>query len=135
LLRPKESCRRRGTTLAGALLFCGCVSAHHSYAMFDFKQTLTLKGVIREFQWTNPHCFLQVSVTDKGATREWSLEMSSPADIYRKGWRPGSLKPGDKVSVVIHPTRDGSSGGSLVTAIGPDGKELFPDKPPAKHAS
>ena len=121
----------RAAIAAAAVLACGPVSAHHSYAMFDFKQSLTLHGVVREFQWTNPHCFLQVVVTDQGTSnKEWSVEMSAPADIYRKGWRPGSLKPGDSIAVTIHPDKDGSSGGSYVSAIGPDGKPLFPDPPP-----
>jgi len=122
--------RMRTRLLVVALLVSGSVHAHHSYAMFDFKQSLTLKGTVREFQWTNPHCFLQLVVTDNGASKEWSVEMSAPADIYRKGWRPGSLKPGDSVSVTIHPDRDGSSGGTYVSAIGPDGKPLFPDPTP-----
>ena len=116
--------------LAALLLACGSASAHHSYAMFDFRQSVTLHGVVREFQWTNPHCFLQLVVTDPGGNKEWSVEMSAPADIYRKGWRPRSLKAGDSVSVTIHPDKDGSSGGTYVSAIGPDGKPLFPDPPP-----
>jgi hypothetical protein len=129
------SARRIRAGLAAALLACGPVSAHHSYAMFDFRQSLTLNGVVREFQWTNPHCFLQVVVTEQGANREWSVEMSAPADIYRKGWRPGSLKPGDRVAVTIHPDRDGSSGGTYVSALGPDGKPMFPDPTPTPPPS
>jgi Family of unknown function (DUF6152) len=102
--------------------------AHHSFAMFDTQQTITLDGTLKEFQWTNPHCFLQVLVPAKGVAVEWSVEMSGPADLYRKGWRPGTLKPGDKVTVKIHPTRDGVKGGSYIAASGPDGKALFPEK-------
>ncbi len=117
--------------LITALLVSGPAWAHHSFAMFDFTQSLTLHGAVREFQWTNPHCFLQVVVTGEGTTKEWSVEMGPPADLYRKGWRPASLKVGDAVSVTIHPDKDGSSGGSYVSAVGPDGKALFPDPTPA----
>jgi hypothetical protein len=112
------------------LIACGSVSAHHSYAMFDLKQSVTLQGPLIVFQWTNPHCFIQVM--DQATQKEWSVEMGAPADLYRKGWRPGSIRAGDRVTVVIHPTRDGSSSGTFVSAIGPDGKALFPDKPAAK---
>ena len=102
--------------------------AHHSFAMFDNNQSVTLQGIVRDFQWTNPHCFLQILVADQNGSKEWSVEMSSPADIYRKGWRPRTLKSGDKVSVTIHPTKDGTTGGTYVSAIGPDGQALFPEK-------
>jgi hypothetical protein len=116
------------------LLAWGSVSAHHSYAMFDLKQSLTLHGTVSEFQWSNPHCFLQLVVKDPGGTTEWSVEMQAPADLYRKGWRPKSVKAGDPLTVIIHPTRDGSSSGTYVSAIGPDGKPLFPDKAPPDKA-
>ena len=105
--------------------------AHHTYAMFDAGRKVTLHGTVKEFQWTNPHSFLQVLVPDGSTVTEWSVQMDSPNPLYRKGWRPGSLKPGDKVSVIIHPSRDGSHSGSFTSVIGPDGKEMFPDRPPA----
>lgn len=112
-----------------AMALSGPTLAHHSFAMFDTKQTLTLQGPIKEFQWTNPHCFIQILVMGHDDTlEEWSIEMNGPADLYRKGWRPGSLKPGDKVTLKVHPMKDGTKGGSYVSAIGPDGKPLFPDK-------
>ena len=111
-----------------ALVISAPAWAHHSFAMFDNNQSLTLHGTVMDFQWTNPHCFLQVLVADKYGSKEWSVEMSSPANIYRKGWRPRTLKSGDKVSVTIHPTKDGSNGGTFVSAIGPDGQALFPEK-------
>ncbi len=106
------------------LVVTACL-AHHSFAMFDMRQSLTLKGTVKQFQWTNPHCFIQVLVLAEGATKEWSVELHSPGDMYRHGWRPGTLKPGDTVTVVIHPDRDGTTGGLFVSAIGPDGKSLI----------
>lgn len=100
------------------------VAAHHSYAMFNASRTIKLHGTVRELQWTNPHCFLQVLVPSAGATVEWSVQMDSPQAVYREGWRPGTLKPGDKISLVIHPTKDGSHSGRYVSGTGPDGKAL-----------
>lgn len=98
--------------------------AHHTFAMFDASQRVKLQGTVKELQWTNPHCFLQVLVRKGGTTQEWSLQMNAPLDLYRNGWRPGSLKAGDKVTVVVDPTRDGSHSGRLRSGTGPDGKEL-----------
>ena len=100
--------------------------AHHTYAMFDGSKQLTLQGTVKELQWTNPHCFLQLVVTKDGVVQEWSLQMNAPVDLYRNGWRPRSLKAGDKVKLVIHPARDGSNSGSYVSGTGPDGQKLSP---------
>ena len=73
-------------------------------------------------RWTNPHVFIQVLVkNDKGAEDEWSIEMTSPEHLARDGWRPGTLKPGDKVTLVIHPMRDGDKGGQYLSGTGPGG--------------
>ncbi len=90
--------------------------AHHSFAMFDFSRTTTLKGVVKEFQWTNPHVLLWVEVTptSPGAAPEvWSAELTSPGNLKRRGWTKRTLKPGDKVEVDISPLRDGGHGGGF----------------------
>jgi hypothetical protein len=116
---------RRAAILAGlALAAASAAVAHHTYAMFDGRRQVTLHGTVREFQWTNPHCFLQVVVPSAGTREEWSIQMDSPQTLYRKGWRPGALKAGDAVSVVIHPTRVGSRSGQYMSGTGPDGKPL-----------
>jgi Family of unknown function (DUF6152) len=91
-------------------------SAHHSFAMFDNQQEKTLNGTIKELQWTNPHIWVQVLVTDSatGQLVEWSIEGASPNNLVRKGWSRNSLKSGDKVVLVIHPLKNGDNGGSLV---------------------
>ncbi|HEU4679229.1 MAG TPA: DUF6152 family protein [Terrimicrobiaceae bacterium] len=92
------------------------VLAHHSFAMFDNQKDVTLEGTIKEFQWTNPHSWIQVMVKDpSGKEVEWSIEGGSPNSLSRNGWKRTSLKPGDKVVVVTHPLKDGSPGGSLVS--------------------
>lgn len=98
--------------------------AHHSAAMFDDEKSVTLTGTVRSFQWTNPHCFIQVVVAAASGPVEWSVEMSSPSMLFRTGWKPGTLKAGDKITVVIHPVRDGTPGGRFVSATGVDGKPL-----------
>ena len=110
--------------LALAIVTAQSAAAHHSYAMFDASRNLVLRGTVRELQWANPHCFLQVIVPTAGAAVEWSVQMDSPQAAYREGWRPGSLKPGDRISLVIHPTKDGSHSGRYVSGTGPDGKPL-----------
>jgi Family of unknown function (DUF6152) len=98
--------------------------AHHSSAMFDFDKSLTLKGAVKDFQWTNPHCWVQLLVADNGVTTEWSVQMQSPGNLYRAGWRPGTLKVGDSITVVVHPMRDGSLGAEWVSAMGADGNTI-----------
>jgi Family of unknown function (DUF6152) len=90
--------------------------AHHSFAMFDSQKTITLEGTIKEFQWTNPHTWIQLLVRDAaGKEVEWSIEGGSVNGLARAGWKRTLLKAGDKATVVIHPLKDGNPGGSLVT--------------------
>jgi len=110
--------------IGAMLLLARPCLAHHSFSMFDEKQTLTLHGTVKELQWTNPHCYLQVLVPSQGATAEWSVEMHSPLAMYRFGWKPGSFKPGDKVTIVINPLKDGTHGGRLLTAVDASGRTL-----------
>ncbi len=99
--------------------------AHHSASMFDDQKSVTLNGTVKAFQWTNPHCWIQMLVPAQGGSAvEWSVEMGAPFEVFRTGLRPGTLKAGDKITVVIHPMRDGSRAGVFVSAIAPDGKAL-----------
>jgi len=99
--------------------------AHHSPAMFDGSKQMTLTGTVREFQWTNPHSYIQLVVKpDNGAEQEWSLEMGANVYLYNLGWRPSTVKPGDKLTVTVLPLRSGKPGGLLVEAQTADGKSL-----------
>ncbi len=109
---------------AALLLFVTPCLAHHSFAMFDQTKTVTLQGTVKQLQWTNPHCYLQVVVGSQNVTAEWSLEMHSPLSMYRFGWKPGSFKPGDKVTVVLNPLKDGTNAGRLLSAIDASGRTL-----------
>jgi hypothetical protein len=112
------------TSLAMALP----ASAHHSGNSFDTTKTVTLMGTVREFQWSNPHCWIQLlvpaSATGTSATVEWSIEMAAPLQVQMGGWKHGTLKPGDRITVVIHPMRDGTAGGNFISATGADGRVL-----------
>ncbi|HTP38478.1 MAG TPA: DUF6152 family protein [Steroidobacteraceae bacterium] len=104
--------------------------AHHSTAMFDMSQKVTLQGTVKELQWTNPHAWLQVLVPDEnGNPVEWGVEMGTPAAMLREGWRPGSVMPGDKITVVVMPLKSGMPGGSLVSATRADGTVIGGLKP------
>ena len=94
--------------------------------MFNNDKTVSMTGTVQQFEWTNPHSWLRIIVEDQatGKPLEWALEMGSPAQQARVGWKPDSVKPGDKVTVVIHPMMDGSRGGQFVMAILPSGAIL-----------
>jgi Family of unknown function (DUF6152) len=105
-----------------AMLAASSALAHHSFAMFDQSKSVTVQGTIKDFRWTNPHVFIQLLVkAADGSEVEWSIEMTSPEHLARVGWRPGTLKPGDAVTLEIHPMRDGTAGGQYVSGSGPDG--------------
>ena len=74
--------------------------AHHSFAVYDRSKVLTLKGSVKSFQWTNPHCVIWVLVQPEGGgePQEWSFETTSPGVLTRGGWTRNSVKPGDRVS-------------------------------------
>ena len=104
--------------------------AHHSPAMFDGSKQMTLTGIVREFQWTNPHSYIQLVVKPAdGTEQEWSLEMGANVYLYNLGWRPSTVKAGDKLTVTIAPLRSGKPGGLLVEAQTADGKSLAGGKP------
>jgi hypothetical protein len=111
--------------LAAAALGAHSVLAHHSPVMFDQAQQLTLTGTVREFQWTNPHSYIQLAVkNEQGLDEEWSLEMGASVYLYNLGWRPSSVKAGDTLTVTIAPLRKGGNGGLLLKAATADGKPI-----------
>jgi hypothetical protein len=98
--------------------------AHHSGGMFDAQKTLTLQGTVKAFQWTNPHCWIQLLVQKDGQPQEWSIEMGSTTELYRSGWRPRTMRAGENLTITVHPMRDGSPGAQFQSAEGPDGQPL-----------
>lgn len=105
--------------------YCGTAMAHHSTAMFDRAQKVTLTGTVKEFQWTNPHTWIQLEVANAaGGVDEWSIEGNSPNQLIRLGWRPAILKPGDSVTVIVNPMKDGARGALFIGLKMADGKTL-----------
>jgi len=117
-------------SLRTSLLLCGLslaapALAHHSANMFDPSKQVVLEATVKEFQWSNPHIWIQVMVPNaKGVEEEWSIEGGSPNLVGRQGWKRNSFKPGEKVSITIRPLRNGDPGGSFVSAAFPDGRKL-----------
>ena len=115
-----------------SILCATCVSmvalpaaAHHSFSMFDREKTLTLNGEVKQFEWTNPHAWLYVMVMDdSGKPVEYPLEMQGTGQAQKNGWRPDTVKPGDRVTVSMHPLKSGSHGGQLMTVVLPDGRKM-----------
>jgi hypothetical protein len=105
--------------------FAAPAFAHHSFAMFDPDKTITLKGTVKEFEWTNPHSWLRVMVVDaNGKAIQYALEMGSPARSTFDGWKRDTVKPGDQITVTMHPLKDGSRGGMYLSAELPNGQKL-----------
>jgi hypothetical protein len=99
--------------------------AHHSFAMFDANKSLSATATVKEFQWGSPHTWLELIVLDDSkAEKPLSLELTTISGLLRNGWKPGTLKPGDRVTVTYHPMRDGTPAGQLVEAVTEDGRTL-----------
>jgi hypothetical protein len=101
--------------------------AHHSFAMFDQAQRVTIKGTVTDFQWTNPHAFIHLSVpAADGKSEVWEIELNSPNNLKRQGWKSTSVKSGDKVTLITNPLRDMAEhkGGLFVSLTLADGTVL-----------
>ena len=103
----------------------GPVSAHHSFAMFDTANGITLTGVVTSFEWTNPHVYIELDVPDapKGA-KHWTIELGSPSILQRAGWKFNSIKKGDAITAVVSPLRNGEPGSLLTRLPLSDGRVL-----------
>jgi hypothetical protein len=99
--------------------------AHHGGATLYTDRTVTLKGTVVKWFWSNPHCLLTLDVKgDDGQTVQWIAETQAPNSIYGSGYRKDSFKPGDMVTVVLQPTKNGKPNGRLSSAILADGTKL-----------
>jgi len=103
--------------------------AHHSRAMFDMSRNITYRGVVQEYRWQNPHSQIVVSVgadaADPSTNGMWTIEASDINLMTTRGWTPKTYKPGDPITVVAHPNRDGSKLVLLFYAIKADGTRLY----------
>jgi len=100
--------------------------AHHSFSMFDPGRTVVLNGSVKELEWTNPHVWLRLMVTDPstGKPVQYAVEMGSVARSTYDGWKPDTVKPGDNIKVSMHPNKDGSRGGMYLSAELPNGRKF-----------
>ena len=118
----------RTAIVVAALLAVGSgVSAHHSATMFEQTKTITVEGVVKEFQYTNPHSWLLVEVKDKtGKVTTWGFEAEGPSTLQRAGIRPSTFKAGTKVTMTGRPMKDGTPAAIWVLAVRGDGKKFDP---------
>lgn len=115
-----------GLLLAIVLIPSVPVFAHHSYTMFDRDKVITLQGTVRTWEMGNPHAYLWIySTNESGEKVLWGLEGPSPLILIRNGWGKNSVKPGDKVTVVVNPLKDGRNGGNLVKMTLEDGRVFY----------
>ena len=125
--------RRLALPVAAAVLAVP-VAAHHSFAMFDNTRSITLHGKVTLFQWTNPHAYLEVDADEPGGgARHYTLEMTSINMMSRGGWTSRTVKPGDVVTVIVAPLRDGRPGGLVLEVTLPDGRKMLPGVPNAQN--
>jgi len=97
-----------GSVLSAVMLMAATAAAHHSFAVFDHTRTLTIRGTVTKFQWTNPHGFLEVDIPQPdGTTKHYSIELTSINMMQRVGWRSNMIKAGDKVTAVVAPLLSG----------------------------
>jgi hypothetical protein len=118
-----------GKILVGAALVISIATipalAHHSYSMFELEKELTVKGTVKEFLWTNPHAWIKVMVPNKeGQADLWEVQMGSPGSLVQRGWNSKTLRPGDNISLTMHPVKDGSHGGEYTSVTLPGGKVI-----------
>ena len=113
--------------VACLVLFSTCaVGAHHNFrAEFDINSPFTVSGTVTRVEWTNPHTWFYIDVEDGGKVVNWAVEGGAPSVLYREGWRPTSLKAGDKVTITGSRAKDGSNLANATLVQMPDGKCLF----------
>jgi hypothetical protein len=110
--------------LAAVVFSTGPLAAHHGAASFDSGKEVTLKGTVTEWIWSNPHCFLKFDVTDASGTKSWMVETQNPTDMSRRGFARTSFKPGDPVTVVVEPLKNGLPVGRIKSVTLADGQTL-----------
>ncbi len=117
--------RKLFAVAVGALLLSSMAWAHHAGSIYDRDNPITFKGVVTEFQFTNPHVQVVFETTvASGAKEIWKAGSAPPQRLYRAGWNTKTLKPGDEITVTCAPAKDGSKICSIRNLVGPGGKVL-----------
>jgi hypothetical protein len=125
---------RAAIVAALALASIAAAEAHHSFAMFDSQNQIKLKGKVTDFQWTNPHVYIEIDVpADNGGHAVWTIECANPGILNRIGWKFNMIKPGDELTIIVAPLRSGESGALLKQVTLPDGR-VFSNGGPAGPA-
>ena len=108
--------------LAAAVMGEGLAFAHHSPVVFDQARKISITGTVTEFKWGNPHSWIHLDVKDeKGEVGNWGVEMNPANNLVRDGWRASTLKPGDTITVTVHPLRNNEKGGQFLSIKLPNG--------------
>ena len=122
-LRSRRKSLHLLLTLA-ALFASGITLAHHSFAMFDSQNQVRLQGVVTQFDWTNPHIYIELDVTEAdGRVKHWTIECANISILSRLGWKFNIMKPGDTITVVVAPLRNGEPGALLKQVMLADGSK------------
>src|ERR1044071_534170 len=107
------------------------LAAHHSFRVVDSVNRTTITGTVTRFEWTNPHVFIEVDVPGEGGqVKHWSVELGSPSILQRSGWKFSDVKPGEKITAIVNPLRDGRPGGMLYRLTLADGSMRGNGGPP-----
>jgi hypothetical protein len=110
---------------AALCLLASPALSHHTADALDLNRTVKLTGTVKQFQWTSPYTMLSlVAAPQRGKAQEWLLDLNSPGSLSRKGWNAKTLKPGDRLTVTIHPLKDGQPGGRAVSVVLPNGTSV-----------
>ena len=116
--------------LGMALFDAPLARSHHSNVAFEVTKVVTITGVVKDFQWRNPHTWVTLTVKDaNGKTTDWSVEGRAPGVLLRAGWSRDSIKPGETITVDMSPAKDGTNTGLVARVTKADGT-ILPNAPP-----
>jgi len=122
-MRFRRATRLVATPFAIGVLFVSSLQAHHSFAPYEPNVQIKLSGMVTNFKWGNPHVYLELDAVDakSGDKRHWLVECASTSILNRVGWRFNLLKPGDQVTVIVSPLRNGEPAALLKQIVLADG--------------
>ncbi len=119
--------------MGAALWLTPLAQAHHSNSAFYVTKVITIKGVVKEFKWSNPHVWVILTVDDgKGNKVDWKVEGRPPGILSRAGWTPKVLQPGETVTIDLSPAKDDSASGLIARVTKEDGTILANAPPPTE---
>lgn len=124
LTRSPQRLLRLLLMFAALLVVAGITQAHHSFAMFDSQNQVRLHGVVTQFDWTNPHIYIEMDVMQEdGSTKHWTIECANISILSRLGWKFNIMKAGDTITTVVAPLRNGEPGALLKQVMLADGSK------------